>query len=46
MFDTRIDVTATVNDVVSIAGVRLKIDTGPDAQKWGRGIDLPHILAV
>lgn len=23
-----------------------KIDTGPDAQKWGRGIDLPHILAV
>lgn len=31
---------------LSIILWELKIDSGPDAQKWGTEIDLPHILAV
>lgn len=31
---------------LSIVAREPKIDSGPDAQKWGREIDLPHILAV
>lgn len=35
-----------IMQLLSIVVRELKIDSGPDAQKWGREIDLSHILAV